>query len=215
MVQDLFTLAKPIAGLLIALGLVGTPIAYEAGQASVAQDGPQPANKTSIASSTVEIFGPQERVTLLSTSIKTASPTDLVVQVTAECDILTRLSTVGNDVAEASAAIRMWVELDGAPVVVNSAEAAEDAGRVTFCDRIHQQQTSDFDDEDATIEQFLQTRSANAFNWIALDVGHGVHTVEIVGTLTQETAGDATAQGIVGKRTLVVEPMMLAHGTTN
>jgi hypothetical protein len=201
---------------LIALGLVGAaPLAYEAGRESAEGDGPQPANKTSIASSAVEIFGPQERVTLLSTTIKTASPTDVVIQVTAECDILTQLTTVGNDVAEASAAIRMWVELDGVPVVVNSAEPAEDAGKVTFCDRIHKQTTSDFDDEDATIEQFLKSRSANAFNWISLDLGHGTHTVEIIGTLTQETAGDATAQGVVGKRTLVVEPMMLAHGTTN
>lgn len=207
------TAMKGIMGSLIALGLIGTPLAYQAGMDS--QPEPDPANKTSIASSAVEVFGPAEIVTLLSTDIKTAAPVDLVIAVTAECDILTEVVTVGNDVSEASASVRMWIELDGAPVVVNSAESGEDAGKVTFCDRIHRQETAQFDDEDATIRQFLKTRSANAFNWIALDVGSGSHTIEVKGSLVQQAAQDANAQGVVGKRTLVVEPMFFAVGTTN
>jgi hypothetical protein len=57
------------------------------------------------------------------------------------------------------------------------------------------------------------TSRANAFNWIALDVGRGTHKVEVKAELTM--FGDYlvfdtdAVWGIVGKRTLVVEPVYL------
>ncbi len=200
-------------GPLIAAGFPGAPLSEPADERGSAD--PKAANKTSIASSTVEVFGPAEEVTLLSTSIKTASPVDVVIGVTPECDILTEVVTTGSDVAQASAAVRLWIVLDARPVVVNSAEKGEDAGKVTFCDRIHRQTTSNFDDEDATIRQFLKTRTANAFNWIALDLGSGTHDIEVRASLAQEAVPDATAEAAVGKRTLVVEPFHFPVGTTN
>lgn len=167
----------------------------------------QPANKASVAGSTVEILGAGEAVALLTSTLKTSAPTDLLLSVTLECSILTEVTTVGNDMQEAFGRVEVWVEIDGVPVGVTSG----DDGHVVFCDRVHQQETSLFDDDDATIRSYLETRTANAFNWASLNVGSGVHTIEVKGLLTETMTDGAAAKAGIGKRTLVVEPTKLAN----
>lgn len=174
-----------------------------------AQAGGLPANKASAAGATTEVSGPNERVVLLSEVIKTSSPTDLLLTVSLECAITTELSTTGNDSADAAGAAKIAVLIDGRPVPVAQGDA--DGGQVTFCNRAEGRTTSLFDDEDATIETFQRTRQANAFSWMALNTGAGTHTVEVVGRLTQETTGDATATLAIGNRTLIIEPTKAAN----
>jgi hypothetical protein len=171
------------------------------------------ANKTAATGSTVEFLSPlAPGATVLSTSIKTSTPQDLLFSVTMECALWTTVATVGNDVSEARATVTAWVEFDGVVVPVSSADPD---GTVVFCDRLHRQTTTDLDDEDARIEQYLATRTANAFNWVLPDVGNGIHTVEVKADLTTAVDGaDAAAQAGVGHRTLIVEPIHMAQGAT-
>jgi hypothetical protein len=81
---------------------------------------------------------------------------------------------------------------------------------VVFCNRLWRMNTTQFDDEDATIRTFLGTRTANAFNWIALNVGSGIHDIQVLAQLETQTQGTGEAMAGVGKRTLVVEPVKLA-----
>lgn len=169
------------------------------------------ANKTSAAGSTVEFLSPALDSTVLATTIKTSAPQDLIFSVTLECALWTTVATIGNDVSEARATVTIKVLFDGVPVPI-SGDSAD--GSVVFCDRLHRQSTMDFDDEDARIEQYLATRSANAFNWILPDVGSGVHTIQVVADLTASSTDELFVQAGVGHRTLIVEPTHLAQGFT-
>ncbi len=170
----------------------------------------EPANKVSAAGSTTEVAGPNETVVLMSERVKTSATTDLILSVSAECAITTALRTVGDDHARAAGNVQIWVEIDGTPVGVDS---ADETGRVVFCRRVDEREMTgwDDDDEDGTIRTFQETRQANAFNWMALDVGSATHLIEVKARLFQETpVGDATATMAVGRRTLIVEPVKAA-----
>jgi hypothetical protein len=167
-----------------------------------------PANKVSAAASDVEVFTPDDTdVTLLSIEMRTASPTDLILGVTAECSITTNVTTVGNEDQSAEGTVTLTVAIDGVEVPVTS--GAE--GDVVFCNRMYRRATSNFDDANATIETFFDTRNANAFNWVALDVGAGVHTIEVLADLEAIATQAAFARAAVGNRTLVVQPTMMAN----
>lgn len=179
----------------------------------------QPADKMAVAGSTVEILrdesllGTEPTVaTILSGTMRTSSTTDLVLSVTLECALWTTVATVGNEESEARATIKVWIEIDGEPVVVSGNESgAEDAGKVVFCDRTHRQSVTDLDDEDARIEQFLRTRTANAFNWISLNLGSGTHVIEVKAELDTAASEAGLTAAAIGKRTLVAEPTKLAN----
>lgn len=172
-----------------------------------------PANKVIADGSAVEVFGPAETVTLLSATMKTSTTADLVFQVTAECSLVTDVTTVGNDMQSAFGQVKVWVELDGQPVRVSD-DDGDEPGKVVFCNRAYSRTTSMFDDEDATIATFFRTRAANAFNWLALNVGNGIHTITVKAELTEEATNNAVAEAAVGKRTLIVEPTKLANDAT-
>lgn len=187
-----------------ALAILAVPLIAAAG-------GSNAANKTSAAGSGVQVLSPiAAGETILYTTVKTSPTQDLVFALSMECALWTTVETVGNDLSEAQAKVVAWVEVDGVPVPVSG---AGDDGKVVFCDRVHRQATSLFDDENATIQNYLATREANAFNWLLPDVGQGVHIVEVKADLTTDTVGDgAAAQAGVGHRTLMVEPVHLAQG---
>lgn len=200
-----------LLGVLFVPGLVG--------EEGAAPD-PQPADRVAVAGSVLEVMSAplisgttSEEVTLLEVDAKTSGGgTALVLQFTAECALWTQVMTVGNDDQEAIATVKAWIEINGEPVPVAS-DDDDETGKIVLCNRAHRQTTSLFENENATIEQFLRTRTANAFNWVALDVGSGTHTIEVKAILeTQATdLGDATAA--VGKRTLIVDPVKLPPGT--
>lgn len=204
--------ALVLLGVLFAPGLMG-----ESGNPD-----PQPADKVAVAGSVLEEMSAplmdgssSEVVTLLETDVKTSAPTSLIFHLTAECALWTSVTTVGNDDQEAIATVKAWIEVDGEPVPVTSAEDPddEDLGKIVLCNRAHRQVTEMFEDDNATIKQFLRTRTANSFNWITLPLGSDTHHIEVKAQLDVQATdmGDATAA--VGKRTLVAEPVKLPPGT--
>jgi hypothetical protein len=193
----------------LAIALAASLLAVPVVAAALDDGGSNAANKTAASGSTVEILSAALSTTVLDTTIKTSSPQDLIFSVTMECALWTTVQTVGNDVSEARATVTVSVLFDGVAVPVSG---AGDDGRVVFCDRTHRQTTTGFDDENATIEQYLATRSANGFNWLLPDVGSGVHTVQVQADLTTFTSDDLFVQAGVGHRTLIVEPTHLAQG---
>lgn len=173
-----------------------------------------PADKVAVAGSTLEVMtapiaegATSERHTLLAGSLRTSSPTDLILQVTAECALLTDVTNVGNSDSQSTAQVKIWIEIDEQPVGVTGG----DNGEVVFCNRAFRVVITDLDDEDATFQHFLRTRAANAFNWITLNVGSGIHSIAVLAQLEATVTGAGMAQAIVGKRTLVVEPTKLAN----
>lgn len=177
----------------------------------------QPADKVVASGSTIEVAGPGEEMTLLTGTVRSSTPSDLLLSVTAECAITTNLETVGDDNSRAEGSVEVWVEIDGERVGVNNVGTstttaeAQDDGEVVFCNRAYERTTSMFDDQNATIETFLDTRQAHGFNWVALNVGNGIHEIEVKARLTETSTNNATAEVAVGNRTLVVEPEKLAN----
>ena len=170
-----------------------------------------PADKVAASGSNVLVTAPGQTISLLRETIRTSTTADLMLHVTAECSIATDLTTVGNDSQKAQGTVDIWVELDGKPVPV----ATGDDGIVTFCDQAYHRDTTNFDDEDATIKTHLLTATANGFNWLALNVGNGTHVIEVKALLTEtEPTNKSTADASVGKRTLLIEPTHAANDET-
>lgn len=197
---------------LLIVGLLGV---IATGQAAADH---KPADRTSAAGSETEVMGPGTAVTLLSEDIRVSTTADLTLAVTAECSIITNVTTVGNDDQQAFGEVKVWVEIDGQHVPVSVSDA--DQGRVVFCNRTYRRKTTNFDDEDATIETFMETRAANGFNWMALNVGqafddpangNNVVTVEVKAKLTETATNSATAEAVVGNRTLIITPTHAAN----
>ena len=199
----------PIAALALLMLLVG----WQAQQRASANH--TPADKVIASGSAVEVMGPNNAVELLKGTLRTSAPADLILAVTAECSIVTDVTTVGNDSQTAFGQVRVWVTVDGSPVKVSSDDTGDSAGKVVFCNRNYTRTTSMFDDEDATIATFIKTREANAFNWLRLNLGAGTHTIVVMAELTKtESSDQAHAEAAVGKRTLIVQPAKLANDAT-
>lgn len=178
----------------------------------------KPADKAAVSGSTIEIMSASvsdgeasDTHTILDSELRASSPTDLIFHVNLECALWTTVKTVGNDETQAEAKVEVWVEVDGEPVPVSSDSVSDEPGRVVFCNREHQVVTENFENENATIERFLRTRTANSFNWITLDVGEGIHNITVKAQLEREATDGASAKAAIGHRTLVVEPVKLSQ----
>lgn len=202
----------------------------------------QPADKVVASGGKVVVVpGPQQAgpggTTLLSTTFKTSSPTDLMVHVTLECAILTTLRNEGGGDAgrtsftSAEGQIRVWLEFDGQIVPINDLSSnpqpqheaiGDDTDKVTFCENERSQGIEDAEFHEAhpdgdghdTLETYLATKYANGFNWIRLNTGNGLHTLEVKADLrleTEATNGEALAEGYVGNRMLIVEPTKMSN----
>jgi len=181
----------------------------------------QPADKINVSASIVEVMqtqvGPVPSssgpVTLLSATFRNSTPTDLIIQVTGECALWT---DIVSPESEAAAKVTVWVELDGVAVPVTSDSNADgvfddpDDGKVVFCNRAFKISAPVVGP--GVVNLFQKTRSTHAFNWGALNVGNGIHTLVVKAQLDTSVTGVGTfAQAAVGKRTLVVEPAKLAN----
>lgn len=222
-----------VLGALLLVSVIFT--AYTAQQAI---GGHMPADKVAAAGSTIDTI--EDATPILQDTMKVSSPSDLILSVTAECSILTALSTQGSDVADsqetdsAEGKIEIWVTIDGRPVPVASDDADQD-GRVVFCNQAYQrtvQDTESSDDGHDSERDFIRTRHANAFNWLAIDTGtvyddpsngNNILNIQVwarymdstagAGRCRQDTAQPAFAtcsEAIVGQRTLIVEPTKLS-----
>ena len=181
-----------------------------------------PANKVTAAGGTEEVVFLNEGQTapILTTKLRTSKPSELLLNVALECSIITQVTTQENETAQtARGALRTWITIateGGATRVVGVQETATpstlgkpaDDGKVTFCDREHTQELKDSADSDGSLRTYLRTKHANAFNWLALNVGSGVHTVTLHAEYTkQATTGTNVSKGAIGRRTLVIEPV--------
>jgi hypothetical protein len=187
----------------------------------------EPANKVGAAGSDIDAVGDDSIV--LSETVKVSSVQDLVLQLTSECSILTALTTNNDNLSSmAYGSVRMRIEIDGTPVAVatdesnssedDQADDDDEIGEVTFCNRTYSRTTTDEEDPSDGVDEeddFIRTRTANAFNWLAIDVGknyddpaNGNNIVEIVvfADYDTNTAGEALAEAFVGSRTLIAEP---------
>ncbi len=202
--------AAAVAALFIPLGSAGTANA---------------ANKSAAAAGDFKYLGtavaPLGATSILDTFMKVGGPQDAIVQVSLECSLVTDVnSTTVQDhpsgltsVGEAEAHVVVWATIDGVPLTVGPADSD---GKVTFCDRVHQQEINDVDESTGnfTIRQLQKTMSANAFNWVVLDLGSGIHHFEIWATIEAANTQGSFAEGAIEKRTLVVEPIDFAQGGT-
>ena len=177
-----------------------------------------PANKVAAAGSETEVVGANNTVVLLSETVKINNPTDLILTASAECSILTQVRTT-DDTARAIGRVVMWVTINGRPVPVSDHDT--DQGRVVYCDRVHEQQSNlggdEADERDNFVRSYLDTRTANAFSWLALNVGteyggtqNNIHKIELLARFETQTVGNAIARAAVGNRTLVLEPVKAA-----
>jgi hypothetical protein len=178
-----------------------------------------PANKVAASGSETEVLGADDTVLLLSETVKINNPTDLILTASSECSIITQVKTA-DGLARAIGRVTLWVTIDGRPVPVSREDT--EAGRVVYCDRVHEQESNlggdEADENDNFVRTYLNTRTANAFSWMALNVGteypgteNNVHKIELWGQFETETVGEATAQAAVGNRTLILEPVKAAN----
>lgn len=221
-----------VAAIALAVGL----LAGTAGGGFASQGG-LPADKTAVAGSTVEDFEPNAEHPILSTRMGVSTTGDLILGVSLECSILTRLVT--NNTTKTSATtgtvtIRITVDGKSVPVQTAGAGSTGDNGSVTYCDRTYQRTTAD-DEGDTKVDKtddYTRTKTANAFNWLAFNAGvdapagydnlsNGNNVVDVVVYATYVSTNAprtcATATGVtscseayVGKRTLVIEPVHAA-----
>lgn len=180
----------------------------------------RPADKVAATSNIDDIvfIAPEQGVLLLQEQFRTSTTSDLLLHISSECSIVTEVTTVGNDAQYARGQLRYYLTMstDGGPeqpvgVTQTSSHPTEpghgDDGSVVFCDRMYERETTLFDDEDATIRTYMETRSANAFNWVQLNAGRGIHTVKLYATFTPAETETGRAQGVVGRRTMIIEPV--------
>ena len=214
--QDRSMLRRAGALLLaVAVGALGT-------QAFAAQNESThlPADKTAVAGSTKNKVGPNKEKPILQERMRVSTPSDLILGVTAECSILTSLHThADNDTSTAQGKVSFRIEIDGKEVPV---ESSDPDGSVVFCNRTYSRTVTDDEDPlDGIDDQddYIRTKHANAFNWLAFNVGtdydkpeNGDNIVDVVvyAKFVTRTDGDATAQATIGKRTLVIEPVKAA-----
>lgn len=211
---------------------------FTAYTATNAQADHMPADKVAAAGSTIDRL--DDATPILQETMKVSSPSDLILSVTLECAILTALDTEGNpnpgaeDTDSTEGTVEVWVTIDGRTVPVATDDATQD-GRVVFCNRAYERTVEDMEDDPDGIDSerdFIRTRAANAFNWLAIDTGsfyddpangNNILDIEVWASYTDTTPGlgrcDQTtadpafatcSEAFVGQRTLIVEPTKLS-----
>ncbi len=146
-------------------------------------------------------------VDILNTQIKTGEPKDMVIDVSAECALVTDVKLGGTTGSEAKSKIVIRVLVDGVPAL---------PGEVTFANRIlrvegdltHHLGDTILEIDDHWFTIFQETSNANAFNFAIEDVGSGVHNIVVQAKLdTEEKAGSAysNAEGWIGNASVVVD----------
>ena len=176
-----------------------------------------PADKVVAGGDKTVVMAPQTGATLLTATMSTSKPTDLILQVTAECSILTTVTNTGTSTASAFGQVRVWVEVDGQIVPVQSISTppqdtpagGDNTDKAVFCERTHTVSFMPTTQTD-TITQYQATKNANGFNWLRQNVGAGSHTITVKADLASN-ATSGTAEAIVGNRTLIVEPTKMAN----
>lgn len=199
-----------------------------------------PANKVAASGDSITPVPPAGTTTgvgsdannIMTATLRTSSPTDLVLAVTLECSLITTVVVPGTTAQGATSSgnaegqIRIWIVVDDTYIVpimdgtgtVKGHAIGTDSDKVTFCNREHRVTVTDTEDAKDGIDRqqhYLRTKDANAFNWVALNLGSGIHQIDVRAdfTSTYDTTGSSSS-GLVGNRSLVVTPAKLANDAT-
>lgn len=190
-----------------------------------------PADKPFAAASKTVRFSPGEAVPLLTATVKNSKTADLVLAVTMECSIITDNVILGSDVpgAQESAAtegtVRTWITIDGeiVPIISSSSPPqnppppGDETDKVTFCNRVFNRTVQDAEDPQDGYDRsrdYIETKSANAFNWVRLNMGSGVHTITLWGDLSHFSTTNSSASAFVGNRSMIGIPGKFANDAT-
>ena len=206
----------------------------------------QPADKPFAAASKIERFDPGASKILLTATVKNSKPTDMILLVSMECaivtdTILTGGSTVRRESTRAEGAIRAWIEVDGQTVPVVSSSSPpqspapgtpnNEAGKVTFCNRVFERTVEDREENEGGTpggdgtdysRDYIATKDSNAFNWVRLNMGSGVHTIVLKADATAQASGttgipptsaptSSIADAYVGTRSMIGIPGKFAN----
>jgi hypothetical protein len=241
--------STPLVALLLAATLFA---AYSVGTMAFATH--QPADKVNAVGDDLDIMGPGDNIVILEETMRVSSPSDLLLQVTAECSILTALVNPGSSTGGASdtqnveGTVKIYITVDGnrVPVAYNdsptdaSGTPSDDFGEVVFCNREYQRTIADREEDEGGSpggdgydeeRDYIRTRTANAFNWVALnsgfdyDVGND-NVLDIKVWAEFERTNDEAcpfedgaptetcSEAFVGSRTLIVEPVHAQNDET-
>jgi hypothetical protein len=200
-----------IVGLALVVALMATYLAKEPVSAHH-----EPANKFAAAGAGLDDMSPDEAHVVLRETMKVSTPFDLALSATAECSILTYLrSATSGQEDKITGTVDMWVTLDGNRVPVQTTgytgsevgeEPGSDNGEVTFCNRTYARRITDTESAPDGIDEerdYIDTKTANAFNWFALDVGSNYD----VATYGYDDDNDPNTPDVVetGNNIIVVE----------
>lgn len=227
---------RKILGLVVAIAAV---VGVVVGQSAIATH--TPADKVVAAGDSLTVINEGTNQTILTATIKSSKPSDLMMHVSAECAVETAHMRDGKTSDnQARGFARVWIEIDNkiVPIMSSSAPpqdpAAQPGGteedKVTFCDREDGASKTDnnvlctaenpvppLTNQCETESWFQNTKTANAFNWVRLNVGSGEHTIRVKADVVEEsdaTTGDTSeAQAYIGNRSLIVEPTKMSNDT--
>jgi hypothetical protein len=166
--------------------------------------------------------------TILSNTLKTPNQKDLFIGVSLEVGLLTgtlvRSKNGVTDTSSADAGVEVQVLVDGVPALPGTVVfgrrtqtlTAKFQGLIDGCLSIDPVTGGIVLDPDCVqpeeLELILKTMNANAFNFIVQDLGSGVHTIAVqarINLAASAQAGSATARGLIGKGSMVVEEVRL------
>lgn len=199
-----------------------------------------PADKAYAAGDALTPIPAGTGTTILSATMRTSKPTDLMFHVTLECAILTKLltQTATTDLPNANAAstvasIRVWIEqtvgtttrmvpISSSSEPPQNGSSDDEGDKVTFCHREEGRQVTDAEDEGGqidTMQTYQDTKTANAFNWVLLNAGSGVYTYNVKADLVEEGGDSCTkdfvaetcSNAFIGNRTLLIVPTKMAN----
>ena len=225
---------------IVGISLVLVLLASYMGQNSVSAHH-EPANKTSSSGSDIDEVN--DATPILSETMRVSSPQDAIISVSAECSILTQLATNNNNPSSTShGAVRLWVTIDGRRVPVSTDDTAvdgddevpdpndtSDIGEITFCNRTYSRTVEDRETPPDGVDaerDFIRTRTANAFNWMAFNLGtqyddpnvpagagNNIIHVQLWADYDELATGHplSLADGFVGSRTMIVEPTNVSN----
>ena len=229
-VRTLLDSASKIFVALLAIALVFTL------NGPAAQATHTPADKPFAAATNLTKITPGTNQTILTATVKNSKPADMMLLLSMECSILTRTilpggSSISSQSARAEGTVRTWIEVDGQTVPIISSSTppqnptpgtpSNEDGKVTMCNRVYERTVQDqegntpMDGIDRS-DDYIDTKDANAFNWVRLNMGSGIHTITVKADVTVNTAGgtnggSGVADAYIGNRSLIGIPGKFAN----
>ena len=199
---------------LCVLAIAAVPVGVFGAQAMAGAG--TPADKVVASGSNTAVIGANQSQKILTATMRTSKPADVMFQVALECTILTDLTTSNqNNSASAQAGAKIYVKVDGQIVPITSTStppqdplaqsSGSDKDKVTFCDREYKRTVTDEETLPDGIDKqsdYIHTKSAHAFNWVRLNMGAGIHPIEVWADFSNNVVGD------------VVERLLALRGLT-